>query len=167
MGFAHKIPLTWEEIATQHIFDNPNIIDSSTNEPRVKMPSMFHNIKDRRIKYIWQLTDVDHNSYKLNPEVEQVAWLTPTTLKYNMSQRGNAPMQLSHMEWQTLLDSIPSAWRECTQNGNQTHAQGEFFATVMHADGGIGDIIIQIPRRAIGTLRRRTVGHTSVPKTAR
>ena len=101
---------------------------------------MFRTVKDRRIKYLWQLTEFDHTSYKLNPEVEQVAWLTPATLNHSMAQRGNAPMQINHMEWQTLIDSIPSAWRECIQNGNQTHAQGEFFATIMHADGGIGDI---------------------------
>ena len=67
MGFTRDIPLIWEEIASQPLFDNPHIIiNPDTNKPWVKTASRFSGILDRRVKYVWQLFKFYHRAYKLD-----------------------------------------------------------------------------------------------------
>ena len=140
MGFARKTPLTWEEIASQPIFDNPRITNPATNKPWVKASSPFRNVRDRHMKYLWQLTNFNRQEYNADPVVRRRSWLSTATLNANMIQNDNTPPHLNRASWMAIIDSIPDEWQDCLKNGNQTHAEGEFFATVMQADGRIGDV---------------------------
>ena len=72
MGFTRDIPLVWEEIASQPIFDNPHILDPTTQKPWVKTESPFADIPHRRIKYVWQLLRFNRKEYKLDPVVRRI-----------------------------------------------------------------------------------------------
>jgi len=115
MGFARHIPTTWEEVATQPLFNNPRIINPDTNRPWVKQSSPFATVPDRRIKYVWQLTSFNRISYKSDPVVGRTTWLSPATLNHNMTLHNNAPVRRTHAEWQSLIRSIPQTWRDCVR----------------------------------------------------
>jgi hypothetical protein len=57
-----------------------------------------------------------------------------------------------------LINSIPDEWQDCLKAGNQTHTEGEFFATIMQNDGTIGDVY----RYQAGFLEHFALGPTGI-----
>ena len=136
MGFKRPIPLTFEEIAAQPLFDNPRIINPADGKPWNKSNSAFRNIRSDKLKYVWQLTSFDASKYLLDPEVRarDIRFLDDTQLNNNCTYAGVRP-RLSRIQWAALRDSIPDNWQTTLQRGNQTHTEGEFFATVIDSQG--------------------------------
>ena len=69
MGFSRPIELTWEEIASQPIFSNPHIINPATNKPWEKDKSFAKKVHVKKLRYLWQLTNLNLDTYLLDPEV--------------------------------------------------------------------------------------------------
>jgi hypothetical protein len=67
-------------------------------------------------------------------------WLSTAALNANMLQKDGTQLQLDRIGWMALINSIPNEWQDCLKAGNQTHTESEFFATIMQADGRIGDV---------------------------
>ena len=136
MGFKRPLPLTFEEIAAQPLFDNPRIINPANGKPWTKSNSAFKAIRSDKLKYVWQLTSFDANKYLLDPEVRarDIRLLNDTQLNNNCTYAGVRP-RLSRVQWAALRDSIPDGWQTTLCRGNQTHTEGEFFATVIDSQG--------------------------------
>ena len=139
MGFSRKIPLTWEEIASQPIFDNPRIVNPITLKPWVKSSSVFGGIRGDKLKYLWQLSDFDRHQYNHDPEVPRLNWLSTQAVNTNM-RYGNNHFNINHISWANLRNSIPQEWQTCLKRGNLgRHQEGDFLATLL-VDGSIGDV---------------------------
>ena len=136
MGFKRPIPVTFEEVAGQPIFDNPRIINPNDGKPWVKSNSAFKHIRSDKLKYVWQLTNFDANDYLLDPEVRagHMRFLNHTELNRKCTYSGVNP-GLRSVQWAALRDSLPADWQTALRRGNQTHTEGEFFATVIDGQG--------------------------------
>ena len=140
MGFTRTIPLNWEEIASQPIFDNPRIKNRANDKPLSKSNSPFKLVRSDKLKYLWQLTTFSRSNYTRDPVVTQLGWESTPNLNRKM-KHGRQHFNFSHNDWMTLINSIPDSWQEILLHaqGNQRWSNGEFLATVM-IDGTIGDV---------------------------
>jgi hypothetical protein len=144
MGFSRPIELTWEEIASQPIFSNPHIINPATNKPWEKDKSFAKKVHVKKLRYLWQLTNLDLDTYLLDPEVAPLGWATTITMNERM-RHGNTRFNFTRHQWMSIIDSIPPQWQNVLLRGTQRRYVNEkFYATILDNQAGrhgaIGDV---------------------------
>jgi hypothetical protein len=106
--------------------------------PWVKADSPFKHVRHEKLKNLWQLTLFNKARYKLNPVVNANRFRTQQQLN-RIIQWGPSNHNFTNVQWMAIINSIPNEWLTVLTAGNQTHANGEFFATI-RPNGNIRDV---------------------------
>ena len=142
MGYKYKHPNpTWESIANQLIWFNPDIINPTTTQPFSWDDPPFHTIRAKKLKFIYQLLEVNMKRYHTNnPVILPTRWKTATQLNKELST-DTAQVIITQHQWNTLIDQISPQMTKILLEGNQNFFENEFLATMLRG-GKMADIYL-------------------------
>ena len=127
LGFSRQIPIIWEELMNQPIFNNKQILNPTTNLPWTI--ELFPQISSYKLYRIMDLfLDFDFNQYTRTPRTKRFlhpdCWINSYNTHFSTPTKHlNIPLG----QWTTLLNSIPALWIQTLMKGNSTLYPNEFL----------------------------------------